>query len=161
MIKAARCSRKRVQRCVVGRNTGSTKDPRVVVSTQYRSMDSDRVIFVDETGINLHDTKNYGWAQFGQPCIVDMPTQRGKSVSVCAAIMKTGLVLARAQAAAFMTDLVSALCARCIDLDDPSCPVHYLFVDNPLPSLCRGPRRDSSQVAVHVQRPVLSSPQRY
>lgn len=44
------------------------------------------LVFIDETGLNMWLTRSHGWSIIGAPCVTEVDTQRGKRVTLIAAI---------------------------------------------------------------------------
>jgi transposase len=54
--------------------------------------DALELIWVDETGFNLHIRRKFGRAQKGHRASIQVPTQRGKNISIAAAMSYNGLL---------------------------------------------------------------------
>ena len=63
---------------------------------QNRPVNRANIIFVDETGYNLHIRRRRGRARVGEVAWIETPTQRGGNISVCAAMNENGLLLSEA-----------------------------------------------------------------
>ena len=50
-----------------------------------------RLLFLDETGVNLQMTRRYARAPKGQRVYCPVPSRRGVNITICAAISKDGL----------------------------------------------------------------------
>lgn len=62
------------------------------------------VIYVDETGFNLHIRRNYGRGPKGQRVTITVPNSRGRNVSVCAAMNMNGLLMYEGRVGAFNSE---------------------------------------------------------
>ncbi|KAF7686015.1 Histone-lysine N-methyltransferase SETMAR [Cucumispora dikerogammari] len=49
------------------------------------------ILFLDESGFNLHTSSNYGYAEVNQDSVSYQPNSRGKNISLCAVISINGL----------------------------------------------------------------------
>ena len=53
----------------------------------------ENLIFIDETGINLHQSQNYGYSPIGQKAYITVPSNRGRNISLlCAITFENGLI---------------------------------------------------------------------
>ncbi|CAG8837315.1 21791_t:CDS:2, partial [Racocetra persica] len=78
-----------------GRNTPETiqkrKDYVQKIYNENINIYSD-IVYIDETGFNLHLSKSRGHAHRGQPAIRKVESNRGKNISVIAAINENGVL---------------------------------------------------------------------
>ncbi len=91
-LSALHYSRKRVKRVPVTRNEPLVLDHREEVGQWWISSSRDRVISLDEMGVNLHSVDSHGWSLEGEECMLTVPTNRGANLTVLAAISTTGVV---------------------------------------------------------------------
>ncbi|KCZ81392.1 hypothetical protein H312_01147, partial [Anncaliia algerae PRA339] len=56
------------------------------------NISNDRLIFLDETGFNIHTNKTYGYSLKNTPAILESPANKGKKVCLIAAISNKGLL---------------------------------------------------------------------
>lgn len=77
------------------RNTEETLDQRMVYCwdfVNHKPMD-DHIIYIDETGFNLHVRRHFGRARKGKHACLVVPNNKGSNISVCAAMSCEGLIL--------------------------------------------------------------------
>jgi transposase len=91
-IKNMGWTRKRVKNVPVERNSVSTRENRCDYALSMQPILDDNVIYLDETGFNLHMSPFYGYAPAGFAPTSTVLANRGKNVSVMAAIGTTGVV---------------------------------------------------------------------
>jgi len=60
--------------------------------TQMPEMEADKLIFVDESGVNRGMSRTYGWAPMGQRAEGSKPRNPGKNVSLVGALSTEGVV---------------------------------------------------------------------
>ncbi|KII70800.1 hypothetical protein RF11_14960 [Thelohanellus kitauei] len=65
ILKEESFSRKRLQKIPVERNSISNMDLRQNYCRMLSNLSDDRLIYIDETGINLHTSPNFGYAPIG------------------------------------------------------------------------------------------------
>ncbi|KII68218.1 hypothetical protein RF11_05462 [Thelohanellus kitauei] len=56
------------------------------------NISDDRILFIDETGINLHINPHYGYSPAGLTATISEPANKGVNISVLVAIALTGVV---------------------------------------------------------------------
>lgn len=57
-----------------------------------RRIDDDALIFLDETGFNLHTLMEYGYSREGAPAYITDPGNRGRKISLLCAISVNGVI---------------------------------------------------------------------
>jgi transposase len=87
-----RWTRKRLQKIPVERNSDRVVDLRRSYCEIISNVPSDSLIFLDETGFNLHTSYNYGYSPAGQPAVIGLPANRGRNLSLITTISMYGLV---------------------------------------------------------------------
>jgi len=91
-IKNVNFSRKRLCKVPEERNSVRTMDARQVYSRSVQTIPNERLIFLDETGFNLHICKHYGYSPVNTKCYKTIPANRGKNISLMLAISIGGIV---------------------------------------------------------------------
>ena len=61
---------------------------------KYRKIQISRMLFIDETGFNLHTIRNYGYSPINTPVKV-LVKPRQRNVSLMAMISSTGIIHAK------------------------------------------------------------------
>jgi transposase len=122
-IKEMKFSRKRLKQVVVAQNSERGISERHVYSLHMANTTDSDLIFIDETGFNLHTCAGYGYAPIGGTPWITVPTQRGRNVSVIAAISVSGLIAYQIVVGAFNTlrmadwcqnSLIPSTSGRCV-----------------------------------------------
>jgi len=92
VIKEMGWTRKRVQKIPYERNSERIISDRRAYALSICDRPDADLIFLDETGFNLHVGPVYGWSPAGTNATTNVPTNRGCNVSVIAAIGINGLL---------------------------------------------------------------------
>lgn len=92
ILKGRKISRKRLQKIPAERNSPSTLGKRTTYCRMLAELDDSRLIFVDETGVNLHTNENYGYAPEGMPAVTVQPANKGENISCLVAINRHGIM---------------------------------------------------------------------
>lgn len=82
---------KRVQLIPERRNITANIESRFLYARKIMTVDMDKLVFVDEMGVNCSMRKRYGRAKIGESPKKNITTVRSKNFSICAAIKKNGL----------------------------------------------------------------------
>jgi transposase len=72
-----------------------------------RTILNHRLIFLDESGFNLHTSNNYGYSPKNIDAVRLMPVNRGKNVSLISILTNTGIKAFRLLEGSFNSDLFS------------------------------------------------------
>jgi transposase len=110
MIKAMKFTRKRVKPIVAARNEMRIIESRLAYSQMIWSIPDEKLIFVDESGFNLHLVPHYGYAPRGMDPHIVVPTQRGANLSLLLAIDIRGLVCWELRVGAYNSVLFTEWC---------------------------------------------------
>lgn len=91
-LKKLGVTRKRVNR--VAENTLSPQliAERKQFALKLRTIPKEKLLFLDETGFNLHTSRNYGYSPINTPCVSTVPANRGRNVSVLAIINENNVL---------------------------------------------------------------------
>lgn len=107
-IKEMGYTRKRLKPIIAERNSERVISERAIYATHLQNINDDMLVFIDESGFNLHISPSYGYAPLGATPWMSVPTQRGRNVSFIAAITINGLIASQSIIGAFnsinMTD---------------------------------------------------------
>jgi transposase len=77
---------------VEARNSERVITKRHIYALHMTNTSDADLIFLDETGFNLHTCSGFGYAPIGATPWITVPTQWGRNVSVIAAVSTTGLI---------------------------------------------------------------------
>lgn len=104
-LKDMGITRKRLSIVPQERNNPRTKDLRQVFGRELEHIPMSRIIYLDETGFNLHCAQNYGYSPINTKAYVTIPANRGQNISLMAAITIEGILYYEVQDGAFNGDL--------------------------------------------------------
>jgi transposase len=102
-LKAMMFTRKRLKTIVSERNSAWVITARSIYATHMSNIPDADLVFIDETGFNLHTSAGYGYAPIGETPWINVPTQRGRNVSLIAAISISGILSFSIVSGAFNT----------------------------------------------------------
>lgn len=91
-IKSMGYSRKRLFIVPEERNNIELINKRQIYCRQVELIPDENLIFIDETGFNLHLSKKYGYSPINSKCYITAPANRNKSISLMLAIGKMGIL---------------------------------------------------------------------
>ena len=91
-IKTMGFTRKRVKPVVTARNEERIIQSRWAYSNMIWPAHDDKLIFIDESGFNLHLAPHYGYAPKGLEPHISIPTQQGTNLSLLMAVSIDGIV---------------------------------------------------------------------
>jgi transposase len=91
-IRTMGFTRKRVKPVVIARNEERVIESRYIYSCMIWPIHDDKLIFVDESGFNLHLAPHYGYAPRGLDSHISIPTQPGTNLSLLMAVSIDGIV---------------------------------------------------------------------
>lgn len=91
-LKELCLTRKRAIKFGDKRNSADVISQRKNYSIRTRLIDDSRILFLDETGFNLHSSSNYAYSPVNTPARIIVPTSRGKNISILAMISNTGII---------------------------------------------------------------------
>ncbi|KII63296.1 hypothetical protein RF11_04955 [Thelohanellus kitauei] len=103
-IKKLNITYKLVRQVPIARNTPEIIEARFIYSQTYFesiAFSTPEVIYIDETGFNLHIRRRYGRSQRGECAHIVVANFRGRNISVCVAMNISGLVNYRRIVASF------------------------------------------------------------
>ena len=94
-------------------------------------IDQDKMIFVDESGFNLHVNRKRGRSIIGIPATIETTNSRGGNISICAALSPTeGLIFFKVKAGAFNSDEYVIFLKSLFKLPQLRRSQHYIIQDN-------------------------------
>ena len=92
VLKEMGYSRKRLTKIPEGRNTEKNLDERRAYTLSMSSIQDESLVFIDETGFNLHTSLNYGYSPKSQREFRMFPSNKGRNLSVLVAISLRGVI---------------------------------------------------------------------
>jgi hypothetical protein len=90
-LKNAGLKRKRLRKRPFALLTEENKRKRIEFRSKIMGYTTRNILFLDESGFNLHTSSNYGYAEVNQDPVTYQPNSRGKNISLCAIISINGI----------------------------------------------------------------------
>lgn len=91
LLKEAGLTRKRLKRKAAVVNTNNHREKMREYARAFVGYRNREVLFLDETGFNLHTSKNYGYSQIGVSPVTYVPPSKGQNLSACCIISQFSL----------------------------------------------------------------------
>jgi len=91
-LKKMDYSRKRLVSIPEARHTPKNIDARQNYARQIQFISNNNLVFLDETGLNLHQTRNYGYSPKNMKAYAIVKGSRGANISCMVVIKNTGIV---------------------------------------------------------------------
>ncbi|KAF7685537.1 hypothetical protein CDIK_3714 [Cucumispora dikerogammari] len=85
-------SRKLLSIVSIERNTPRTLDLRQAYAREMNNIPIDKLIYLDESGFNLHTTQNYVYSPKNTKAYVTVPAKKRQNVSLMSTISISGIV---------------------------------------------------------------------
>uniref|UniRef100_A0A914WKA6 Tc1-like transposase DDE domain-containing protein n=1 Tax=Plectus sambesii TaxID=2011161 RepID=A0A914WKA6_9BILA len=95
-LNRARITRKRLKRVTIDSTLPRIVEARKNYARALVNVPNSRLIFLDETGINLHTSPYYGCLPRGVEAVIRRPANQGRNVSLLMAISANGVVAHKA-----------------------------------------------------------------
>ena len=92
ILKTMEYSRKRLVIIPEARNTPKNIDSRQNYAREVKFIANDNLVFLDESGFNLHQTRNYGYSPKNMKAYKIVKGSRGTNISCMVAIKNNGVV---------------------------------------------------------------------
>jgi transposase len=92
LLKKAHITRKRLKTVTLNSVSHEVVESRAVYARIFNRFEDERLIFLDETGINLHTSKFYGYSPMSMDAIKNIRGDRGRNISTLAAITVNGVI---------------------------------------------------------------------
>ena len=103
-LKKMDYTRKVLTKVPINRNSNQNKDTRAQYANEICNIMDDNLVFLDETGFNLHLTPRWGYSPRNSKCSVVVPNSKGNNVSVIAAIDINGLLAYKVKIGSFNSE---------------------------------------------------------
>ena len=91
-LKKMNWTRKRLKRIPVDRNSSLNINRRAEYSIDLSTIADENLVFIDESGFNLHLSSFYGYAPTGLTPTLNVPSNNGRNLSLIAAINVSGMI---------------------------------------------------------------------
>ncbi|KAF7691533.1 hypothetical protein CDIK_2529 [Cucumispora dikerogammari] len=85
-------SRKRLCKVLDERNSQRILETKQIFCRDINTEADENLVFLDETGFNLHLTKNYDYSQINTKCFITVPANKNKNISLLCAVKKSGVI---------------------------------------------------------------------
>ncbi|KAG0434020.1 hypothetical protein DMUE_5331 [Dictyocoela muelleri] len=92
LLKNMEYTKKRLVKIPEERNSPRNIDSRQSYTREIEFMNDDNLVFLDETGINLNQSRNYGYSPKNCKAVKIVKNSRGKNISCMVAIKKPGII---------------------------------------------------------------------
>lgn len=92
VLKKMEYSRKRLMKIPAERNSPATINARQLYAREIQHISPSNLVYLDETGFNLHISQNYGYSPKNEKAYVMVPANKGQNISLMAVISISGLV---------------------------------------------------------------------
>ena len=113
VLKDMNWTRKRIQKVPYDRNTPANISKRAAHAAFIPEKDNSDLVFIDESGFNLHTSAFHGYAPSGLNPTIVVPSNKGKNVSLLAAISLNEIIRAQTIDGAFDSELLSYIPNYC------------------------------------------------
>ncbi|KAF7685558.1 hypothetical protein CDIK_3694 [Cucumispora dikerogammari] len=91
-LKQLGVSRKRAVKFGEKRNSAEVINLRKNFAIRTRLLDNDKLIYLDETGFNLHSSARYAYSPINTPGRIIVPTSKGKNILLLAMISNNKII---------------------------------------------------------------------
>lgn len=105
LLKQMQYSRKRLVKVPIERNSERIIEQRQLFGRNINNLADSNLIYLDETGFNLHSSINYGYSLKNEPCYVNLPGNKGKNISLMMAVGISGVVAYQLNEGAYTAEL--------------------------------------------------------
>jgi len=109
LMHIANITFKHIIRQPVTHNSEEVKGKRQEYGTWWLLLPFPRsnIYFLDETGFNIQMTEEFGWSVAGSPCVLEVPANRGRNMSLLMVIGLVGIVAWQLYEGSVNADLMS------------------------------------------------------
>ncbi|KAG0437808.1 Transposable element Tc3 transposase [Dictyocoela muelleri] len=104
IIKKMGYTRKSLTLVPINRNSSLNKHTRAQYATSVNSVSDDMMIFLDETGFNLHSYQSRGYSPKNQKCFINVANSKGTNISVLCAINILGVLAYKIKIGSFKSE---------------------------------------------------------
>lgn len=129
-LKKLGFTRKRLSKLPLERNNAAIINTRAVYAGTIGRIPDEKLIFLDESGFNLHTARSYGYSLVNQKAYKYVPGNRGINKSLMCAIGKNGVIAYKLKNAGynkvFFINFIETKLKRYFELN----PGFYLIMDN-------------------------------
>ncbi|KAG0439278.1 Transposable element Tc3 transposase [Dictyocoela muelleri] len=101
IIKDMGYSRKALTLIPINKNSNEKKNVRAQYGASLSHISDNQLIFLDETGFNLHTYQNFGTLQKNTKCYINVPNGKGTNIYVLCAITNQGILAFKIKVGSF------------------------------------------------------------
>jgi len=91
-LKSMSITRKRLTKIPIERNSDRVIGLRQAYAREMQNYCATQIVYLDETGFNLHTSSNYGYSPKNVKAIATIPANKGVNISLLAAIDVNGII---------------------------------------------------------------------
>lgn len=129
-IKNMKYSRKKLVKIPEERNSSRIIDTRLTFCRDVNNIPNDHLVYLDETGFNLHLTRGFGYSPINSKCFVTVPANRNRNISLLLAINSAGIVEYVIKEGSFNGDDLCAFIRQKLQPTFIGNPNYVLVMDN-------------------------------
>jgi len=129
IISNIQFSRKRLKRVSEKVITKDMINERYHYSVRINSLTNENILYLDESGFNLHATNNYGYSPINVDAIRHVPANKGRNVSLLALISKTKFEKWQIINGAYDSQMLLDFLKNCIEQNIIT-QSNYIIMDN-------------------------------
>lgn len=111
------------------KNDPETISSRHSFAVKYRRFEDSDLLYLDETGFNIHSRRSYGYSPVNSPAIITVRSSRGKNVSLLALISNSGVVKHKVINGACNSEILKEFLTSCVS-ENIFRPNNVLLMDN-------------------------------
>jgi len=115
-LKKLGLTRKRLKRVSEKTVSSDVIAKRKLFALKYRNQSDNNILFLDETGFNLHVSRKYGYSPKNLPAFKLVPANRGRNVSLLAIISNERIIHVKLLEGAYNTNMFLVFLQECFDL---------------------------------------------
>lgn len=128
-LKRMNLTRKRLVLISNKKNDPETINYRHSFGVKYRRFADSDLLYLDETGFNIHSRRSYGYSPVNSPARITVRSSRGKNVSLLALISKAGVIKFKIINGACNSEYLKEFLLSCVS-ENVFRPNNVLLMDN-------------------------------
>lgn len=129
IIKKMNYTRKTLTLVPINRNSNENKLVRFQYASSLINISNEKLIFLDESGFNLHLHQKLGYSPKNTKCFINVPNSKGTNVSLLCAIQVDGILASKAKVGSFKSvDMVDFIHNELVQLGPHE--RKYIVMDN-------------------------------
>ncbi|KAG0425218.1 Transposable element Tc3 transposase, partial [Dictyocoela muelleri] len=129
IVKKMGYTRKSLTLVPLNRNSDENKNVRALFASSLVSINDNQIIYVDETGFNLHSYQNMGYSPINTKCFITVPNSKGVNISVLCAITTLGVLAFKIKVGSFKSDDVLEFITTQLPILQPNAS-KFIVMDN-------------------------------